>query len=517
MNKIWLIGLAVMWQNLVRNIANKNFTISVYNRTFSVTKDFLSKNYDKKIEWFENIKDFINSIERPRNIILLVKAGEPVDLTIDSIIDYLDEWDTIIDCGNSFYEDTERRTNYLKEKKINFIWCWISWWEEGALNWPSIMPWISTFETNKTLKDIFEKISAKDFNNNSCVTNIWNGGAWHFVKMVHNWIEYSIMALIAESYSLLKNLYNLSNKEISDIFWEYNKWFLNSYLIEIMQIISSKEDDFNKGKNLIDFIKDTSGSKWTGLWTSLEGLKHGIDVSSIISATIARQASSDKQNREKLNSIYRNILSENNSYKVSYFKNWEFFKEQYSNTKIRFERINELMDEWIDWTMDYPSNAIIWKQEFINLLEKALYLWIIFSYSQGLNLIEKLSKEKGWNVNLSEVLRIWEGWCIIRAKLLQDLSENLIKENKTNILELKFVKEIISKYFEHLKEMIKIWIEENISLLWYSSAYDFFIKQTELKSNANIIQWMRDYFWAHTYERIDREWIFHTDWDFEQK
>ena len=490
MNNIWLIGLAVMWQNLVRNIARNWFSVSVYNRTSSVTDEFIAQN-NNNIHGYNDLTEFVKSLETPRKIIIMVKAGDPVRAVIDQLVEiWVGSWDIIMDCGNSYWEDTEARAESLKHYWINYIGCGVSGWEEGALNWPSIMPWISNkkslwsseeIDVSKTysqISPILEKIAAKDFEWNPCVTFVWNNWAGHFVKMIHNGIEYAIMQMIAESYKHLKDIYWVSEEEkdgltpvdLSNIFKEFNKGKLNCYLIEITGEVLAQKDEFIEGAFLVDMIKDTAGAKWTGLWTSLDGLNNQIDVSSIIAATYARVNSSKKELRNELSKLYSNKFE---------------YKERIS------------------------------LKSFIPLLENALYIWMVLAYAQGLALIQKLNIEHEWNINLSEVVRIWQGGCIIRSELLKTLQTELKKNNNLeNILFLDFAQKEINKNLKDLNFVITESIEKRIATPTLSSALEYFYSITEKQSNANLIQGMRDYFGAHTYERVDREWIFHTKWDF---
>lgn len=473
MNNIWLIWLAVMWQNLVRNIASKGYSVSVYNRTTSVTNDFVQNYWNLWIQGFNTLDEFVNSLQVPRKILVMVKAWNPVDSVITQLLPLLSKWDTIVDCWNSYWQDTERRYTDLLEKWINFVGTWVSWGEEGALNGPSIMPWINKNDHSQDeLFNIFESISAKSFSNYPCVTRVWKWGAWHFVKMVHNGIEYSIMWMIAEVYQILREELNLWNDDIQLIFENWNKWKLNSYLIEITWKVLKQRDEFDSNKYLIDVIKDTAWAKWTWLWTSLDGLNNQSDVSSIIAATFARVNSSKKELRTKLSKLYSTI----------------FVELEEVDTQEKYEkRIKEL--------------------------ENALYLWILFSYSQGLSLIKTVSDEKGWNINLAEIVEIWEGGCIIRASLLEDLVFEF-QDGIDNLLESKLVKYEVDN---NLKDLIVTINNSNILRIAtpvLSSSLQYFYSMTQEQSNANMIQILRDHFWAHTYERIDREGIFHTEWDF---
>lgn len=469
-NNIWLIWLAVMGENLALNIANKWYKISVFNRTSSVTDEFIKKNNHKNITWFIDLKEFVESLERPRKVIIMVKAWSPVDETIEKLKPFLSKDDIIIDCWNSFYVDTKRRYEYLKNIWLNFIWCWVSWWEEWALKWPSIMPW---WEENiyKKIENILQDISAYDFSWWKCVSFIGDNWAGHYVKMIHNWIEYAIMQMMAEWYDLLRKLYQLSASEISEIFNEYNNWKLKSFLFEISKKVLSKKDEFNDKTYLIDNILDTAWSKWTWMWSSIEWLEKWISVSTIIDATNTRNISANKTIRQKLFNLYKNI-------------HWVFF-------------------------MRHQKDLNVFKKE----LENTLYIWMLIAYAQWLSLIKETSKIEKWNIDFSEITRIWQWWCIIRADLLSFLT-NVFKNNSDfdSILELKEIQKEIENWLNDYKKVIILWIENAIPLNSLLSWYNYIHSITNNKLPTNFIQWLRDYFWAHTYERIDREGIFHTKW-----
>ena len=464
-SNIWLIWLAVMWENLARNIADNWFKISVYNRTKEKTKDFIGKNYSKNLIWTYSIKEFVDSLESPKKIIIMVKAWTWVDQVINEIKPLLKKEDIIIDAWNSLYKDTNKRYIELSKENIFYIWCWVSGWEEWALKWPSIMPgWDK--EAYDKISDILTKISAEDFNWKKCVTYIWKWWSWHYVKMIHNGIEYSIMQMIAESYDILRKWYRLSSYDIWHIFEKYNKWVLESYLIEITSKILKRKDEFNDWY-LVDYIKDVAWAKWTGLWTSNEWLERWCPIQSIIEATQARNISKNIDLRNKLS---------------------------------------------LEYLLNSIPNSINVKN-FSKLLEQTIYAWMIFSYAQWLHLIHTASKEEWWDINLSEVVRIWQWWCIIRAKILDFLTE-VFKNNPNieNILELPEIKQEIMYSIQDYKTVLQTWLNHNIFTPALNSWLQYFFWIIDKNSSANLIQGMRDYFWAHTYERLDKEWIFHTKW-----
>lgn len=464
---IWLIGLAVMWENLARNIANNGFKISVYNRTWEKTKTFIWNNYSPNLEWTYSIQDFVSSLETPRKIIIMVKAWKPVDGVISELLPFLDAWDIIIDCGNSYYKDSQRRFHMLQEKNIEFIWCWVSGGEEGALHGPSIMPgW--TLKAYSHVQEILEKISAWDFHNQKCVSYIGENGSGHYVKMVHNGIEYAIMQMMAEWYDILRKHYHLSAPEIAKIFAWYHNGKLNSYLFEISEKILQKQDEFNSEKYLIDEILDIAWAKGTWLWTSTEWLEKQSPIWAIIEATQARSLSGKKQLRNKLSNIYQ--LS--------------------SHT---------------------PNISL---EDFIVFLWDALYSGMLLSYAQWLQLIKDASTEENWNVNMAEITRIWQWWCIIRAKILDFLTQTYTKQpNVENILELPEIKDELLNSLWNYQKTLEIALWAHIATPSLSSALQYFYGITQSHGSANFIQGLRDYFWAHTYQRKDRDGIFHTEWN----
>ncbi len=464
--KIWLIWLAVMWANLARNIADKWQKIVVYNRTSEVTQKFLENYKNENLVWANSLEELVESLESPKKIIIMVKAGKPVDDLIEKLIPLLNKWDIIIDCWNSFYKDTQRRYNELNEKWLNFVWCGVSGWEEWALKWPSIMPGCNK-NIYPEIQEIVESISAKDFGVWKCVTHIWENWSWHYVKMVHNGIEYAVMQMIAEAYDSLRKIYKLDSWEISEIFKKYNDWKLNSYLFEITSNVLAKKDEFDDKNYLVDKIMDKAWAKWTWLWTSIDWLNRAESVSTIIEATFSRVISSQKDLREKL------------SKKYTFKTNWD--------------------------------NLLL--EQYIKILENTLYTGMLFAYAQWYALIMRTSKEESWDINLSEVSRIWQGWCIIRAKILDFLTKTFLKnQNFEHLFELDEIQNEIMNSLEDYKKFINLTLNNNIPSPSLSAWINYFYSITSEKSSANLIQWLRDYFWAHTYERTDRDWIFHTNW-----
>lgn len=467
MYNIWLVWLAVMGANLARNIANKWFKILTYNRTPSKTQEFIEQYWNENLWWAMNIKEFVTWLETPRKIILMVKAWDAVDEIIEQILPYLEKDDILIDWWNSYYKDTVKRWKYLNSKWIKFIWTWVSGGEEWALHWPSIMPGWDHWDW-LLLKPILEKICAKDFDGWPCVAYIWENWAWHYVKMVHNGIEYAIMQMMAEGYDSLRLIYGLSAWQIWEIFKKYNDWKLNSYLFEISIAVLSQKDDINQWKYLVDFILDKAWNKWTWKWTAMDALDRWVAVPSITEAVYARYISAQKDLRVDISKKY---------------------------TPASYEKIMPL-------------------DEYIKLLEDGLYLWMLSAYAQWYDLISNTAKQENWTINLAHISRIWEWGCIIRAKILKILHNAFEKAwNKIHLFQIPSMVEIFEKDIENYKLLVSIFSKLWVSSLALSSGLSYFISMKSEKVSANFLQWQRDYFWAHTYERTDKEGIFHTNWN----
>jgi len=462
-SKIGLIGLGVMGTNLARNIADKGHKISVYNRTVETMHEVVEKHGSENFVGFETLKEFVESLETPRKILIMVKAGKPVDMVIDSLKPLLDKDDVIVDCGNEHYLVTKKRFNELKGEGLHFVGCGVSGGEEGALHGPSIMPG-GTKHSWDQLKDIFESIAAKDFDGGPCVSYIGEKGAGHFVKMVHNGIEYGVMQLMAEAYHLLKDIYGLDAGKMSEIFKKFNERKLRSYLFEIaVEVLAKKED----GKPIVDLILDKAAQKGTGKWTGMDALDRGVGISTITEAVFSRVMSSFKDLRVELS------------------KNRE---------KLKIEK---------DMKVD----------DFVLALEDALYCAMLISYAQGYHLIKIYSEENGRNIDLAEVSRIWEGGCIIRADILKELHEALTDNPKTeHIFEIKKIIEPLKGSLEALRTIVTLGVSNGIPLPGLSSALSYYDSMTSERLPANFLQGLRDYFGAHTYERVDKEGTFHTDW-----
>lgn len=463
---IGLIGLAVMGENLALNIESRGYSVSVFNRTYSKTENFIKgRASGKKFKGSDSIKDFIESIEKPRKVILMVKAGEVVDKTIDSLLPYLEEGDVIIDGGNSDYRDTERRVDELSSKGLLFIGSGVSGGEEGALLGPSLMPG-GNDEAWPLIKDIFTAISAKTDSGDPCCSWMGKGGAGHFVKMVHNGIEYGDMELISESYNIMKNILHMSNEEIGEQFTKWNSGVLNSYLIEITADIFKFKDN---GEYTIDKILDVAGQKGTGRWTVETSLELGNPLTLITEAVFSRYLSSIKEVRGSVSKTF---------------------------------------------PTDKPENGID-KEDILINLQSTLYSAKIISYTQGFALLRDADKRFNWNLNMAEIAETWRGGCIIRSTFLDKIADAFRKNsNLVNLLLDDYFGKEIKKSLDGFKSICSLAILNDIPVPAIASALNYFNGLRSETLPANLIQAQRDYFGAHTYERIDRERgeFFHSNW-----
>jgi 6-phosphogluconate dehydrogenase len=459
---IGLIGLAVMGANLARNIANHGFKVSVFNRTTSKTDEFINEFGSDKLVGFESLQGFIESLSTPRKIIVMVKAGAPVDAVIESLQTLLDKDDIIIDCGNSQFQDTNRRYHALKEQGLNYFGCGVSGGEEGALNGPSLMPG-GDFDCWKLLEPVFSSIAAIDFDGNPCVTYLSKGGAGNYVKMVHNGIEYALMQNIAEGYDFLKRGLELSDDKIASVFSNWSKGPLKSFLMDITVPVLAKKDA--DGNPLIDKILDVTGQKGTGKWTAIESLQQGMPLDTISAAVYARCSSALKTNRKELSQRY-----------------------SYSR-KIENEDL----------------------ETTLNHLENAVYFANIIAYVQGFDLIKATSIEQKWDFDMGEICRIWQGGCIIRAELLRVL-RNAFSENKDTLFAASVIQNLIKELVPSVRLMVSKAVLAGLPVPVLSSALTAFDSITSDRLPANLLQGLRDYFGAHTYQRTDKEGTFHTNW-----
>lgn len=463
--QIGVIGLAVMGKNLAFNIESRGYSISVYNRTTKRTDEMMEEAEGKNVAPQYSIPDFVQSLEKPRKILLMVQAGSPTDAVIEELVPHLEKDDILIDGGNAFFEDTRRRSQELKELGINFIGAGVSGGEEGALLGPSIMPG-GQKEAHQLVEPIFEAIAAK-VEDDACTTYIGPDGAGHYVKMVHNGIEYGDMQLISEAYFIMKHVLELDTDELHDVFSEWNKGELDSYLIEITADIFTKKDE-ETGKPLVDVILDTAAQKGTGKWTSQSALDLGTPLPIITESVFARFISAMKDER-----IHASKVLTGPDIKVA--------KED--------------------------------KEELIEAIRQALYMSKICSYAQGFAQMRAASEEYDWNLNYGEIAMIFRGGCIIRAAFLKNIKEAYDRDAQLpNLLLDPYFKEIIDKYQQSLRKVLGVSIENGIPVPGLSAALAYYDSYRTESLPANLLQAQRDYFGAHTYKRIDKEGDFHTEW-----
>lgn len=469
MNKadIGLIGLAVMGENLVLNMERHGFTVAVFNRTVEKVDKFLAgRGKGKNIIGTHSIPEFIASLKKPRKIMLMVKAGQPVDDFIELLIPHLEKGDIIIDGGNSHFPDTIRRTKYLEEKGFLYIGTGVSGGEEGALNGPSIMPGGSP-EAWPHVKPIFQAIAAKVEDGIPCCDWVGENGAGHFVKMVHNGIEYGDMQLICEAYQIMKDLLGLSYPEMHQVFADWNEGDLKSYLIEITRdILAYKDED---GQPLVEKILDTAGQKGTGKWTVVASLDAGAPLTMIGEAVYARMLSAMKDERVAASKVLKGPQPE--------------FKGD--------------------------------KQQFIADLGQALYAAKIVSYAQGYVLMRMAAKDFGWHLNYGGIALMWRGGCIIRSVFLGKIKEAFDQNpNLSNLLLDPFFKEKIESSQNAWRRVVATAVTNGIWVPALASALNYFDGFRNSRLPANLLQAQRDYFGAHTYERVDkpRGEFFHTNW-----
>ena len=464
---IGLIGLAVMGENLILNMESKGFTVACFNRTVSKVDDFVNgRAKGKKIIGCKSIEELIGSLKKPRKVMLMVKAGQAVDDFIEQVLPHLENGDIIIDGGNSHFPDTIRRTKYVESKGKLYIGTGVSGGEEGALKGPSIMPGGSAAAW-PSVKPIFQTIAAKTDKGEPCCEWVGENGAGHFVKMVHNGIEYGDMQMICEIYHLMKEGLGLSNAEMHKVFAEWNKGELDSYLIEITRDILAYKDE--QGNEVIDLILDTAGQKGTGKWTAIAALDSGQPLTLIGEAVFARCLSALKDERVKASAELKGP------------------KAQFKGDKTRF----------------------------IEDLRKALYASKIVSYAQGYQLMRAAAKEYGWNLNYGGVALMWRGGCIIRSVFLGDIKKAFTKNpNLDNLLIDPFFRRAVTKCQASWRRVVMTAVKLGIPVPTISTALEYYDGYRHGRLPANLLQAQRDYFGAHTYERVDkpRGEFFHTNW-----
>ena len=467
---VGMIGLAVMGSNLARNIESRGFPVAVYNRTGEVTKEFMTKfaTRDGKPAGFVasyTMEDFVKSMKAPRQIFIMVKAGAGTDAVIDQLAPLLDKGDIVIDGGNAYFKDTVRRENKLQAMGLNFLGIGISGGEEGALKGPSLMPG-GPRDAWTIVAPLLEKIAAQV--DGPCTNYVGPDGAGHFVKMVHNGIEYGDMQLIAEAYDILRNVVGCNPEELASIFSTWNKGVLSSYLIEITAKIFAKKDPEGAGA-LVDKILDKAGQKGTGTWTAQIALDLGISIPTISSAVDARTLSSMKDERVKASKEFKGPSVE-----------------------------------------DFTGN----REEFISAVHDALYASKIMSYAQGMNLIAAASKQWNWDLKLHEIAAMWKGGCIIRAKFLDEIRRAFSATPAlSNLLLDSFMTGEVTRCVPNLRKVVGTAVSRGVPVLGFAASLGYFDSYRTASLPQNLTQAQRDFFGAHTYERTDTSGAFHTEWE----
>ncbi|EPL9570358.1 NADP-dependent phosphogluconate dehydrogenase [Providencia rettgeri] len=462
--QIGVVGMAVMGRNLALNIESRGYSVSIFNRSKDKTDEVIAENPGKNLVPNYTIEEFVDSLEKPRRILLMVKAGEATDKTIASLTPHLDKGDILIDGGNTLFTDTIRRNRELSAQGFNFIGTGVSGGEEGALKGPSIMPG-GQKEAYELVAPILKEIAAKA-EGEPCVAYMGPDGAGHYVKMVHNGIEYGDMQLIAEAYSLLKGSLNLSNEELAGTFAEWNKGELSSYLIEITADIFKKKDE--DGKYLVDVILDEAANKGTGKWTSQSALDLGIPLTLITESVFARYISFLKDQRVAASKVLTGPILK-------------------------------------------PVEGD--KSAFVEKVRRALYLGKIVSYAQGFQQLKAASDEYNWDLNYGEIAKIFRAGCIIRAQFLQKITDAYNQDAKiANLLLAPYFKQIADEYQQALRDVVCYGVQNGIPTPTFSAAISYYDSYRSAVLPANLIQAQRDYFGAHTYKRTDKDGVFHTEW-----
>src|SRR6201993_2928709 len=463
---IGMIGLGVMGENLVLNMESKGFSVAVFNRTTEVTEKFAAGRANgKNIQPTRTIEEFVGALKKPRIAMMMVKAGPPVDAVINELVPLLEKGDVIIDGGNSLFTDTQRRERELQSTGIHFVGMGVSGGEEGALKGPSLMPGGSR-ESWEIIAPIFRKIAAQ-VDGEPCCRYMGPDGAGHYVKMVHNGIEYGDIQLICEAYAILKDVLGMDAAQLADTFAEWNKGELESYLIEITSVIFRKIDP-DTGKPLVDMILDKAGQKGTGIWTLQAAIRQSVVISTINAAVEARVISSRKEERVAASKILPHPRD-----------------RQFKGNRPRL----------------------------IDAVRDALYASKIVSYAQGMELLRSGSTEYNWNLNLSDIATIWRGGCIIRAKFLNRIVQAYRRDPALHNLPLdKYFTRIIKKAQRNWRVAAAVAIKQGVAVPAFSASLAYFNSYRSARLPANLLQAQRDFFGAHTYERIDKPGVFHTEW-----
>ena len=475
--KIGLIGLAVMGANLARNLASKHIQTLVFNRTAAKTEQFMREfGEDPCLQAAYSLEELVQNLERPRKIILMIQAGAPVDAMLDTLAPLLEAGDIVIDGGNSYFEDTRRRSAKLAERGMEFVGMGVSGGEEGALHGPSLMPGCSR-KAYVQLEPMLQAISAKagEDGKEPCAAYIGGDGAGHYVKMVHNGIEYADMQLIADVYTIMRRALGMEAEEMADVWDEWNQGELSSYLVEITANILRKKDA-ETGKAMVDVILDVAKQKGTGRWTSMSALELGVATPTITEAVFARNMSCYKEERQALETIYA-----------------ELENEDFAGAKAAFTAEG--------------------KARLLEDLRNTLYAAKICAYAQGFNLMGTASETYGWDLQMDKIAKIWRNGCIIRARFLDDVSESFARQSgMKNLLFSDFFAEALKKGRAGWGRVVALAAERGVSVVALSSALSYFDAYRTANGNANMLQAQRDYFGAHTYQRVDQAGSFHTEW-----
>jgi 6-phosphogluconate dehydrogenase len=463
---IGLIGLAVMGENLVLNMESKGFSVAVFNRTVEVTEKFAAgRAKGKNIKPTRAMKEFVGALKRPRKAMIMVKAGSPVDAVINQLVPLLEKGDVIIDGGNSLFTDTQRRCKDLEARGFHFVGCGVSGGEEGALKGPSLMPGGSR-ESYEIIAPIFRKIAAQ-VDGEPCCRYMGPDGAGHYVKMVHNGIEYGDMQLICEAYAILKEVAGMDAPQLADTFAAWNKGELNSYLIEITAHIFRKIDP-ETGKPLVDVILDKAGQKGTGIWTLQSAIQQSVVISTINAAVEARVISSRKEERVAASKIL----------------------PQPKPKKFTGERA-----------------------QLVDAVRHALYASKIVSYAQGMELLGAASNQYKWNLNFGDIATIWRGGCIIRALFLNRIVEAYQRDPALhNLLLDSYFTDIIAQTQDNWRVAVSTAVEYGVAVPAFGASLSYFDSYRQTRLPSNLLQAQRDFFGAHTYERVDKPGTFHTEW-----
>jgi len=463
--QIGVVGLAVMGKNLALNIESKGFSVALFNRSPEKTKELLEEAKGKKFVGTYSVEEFVAALEAPRKILIMVKAGQATDDTINQLVPHLSPGDILIDGGNAYFPDTQRRNKALQEQGFRFIGAGVSGGEEGALNGPAIMPG-GQKSAYELVEPILTAISAK-VDGDPCCTYIGEEGAGHYVKMVHNGIEYGDMQLIGEAYHLLKDVLGVGTKELHEIFTEWNNGELDSYLIEITADIFSKNDP-ETGKPMVDVILDSAGQKGTGKWTSQSSLDLGVPLSIITESVFARFISAMKEERVA------------------------------ASKKLDGPAVSA-----------YDGD----RREFIEAVRQALYASKIASYAQGFAQMKAASEAYDWNLNYGGIAMIFRGGCIIRARFLQNIKDAYDRNPElTNLLLDDYFGGVVKNYQTAWRKVVAVAVERGIPVPAFASALAYYDSYRTERLPANLLQAQRDYFGAHTFQRVDREGSFHFQW-----